>query len=104
MLLLPTLAELRKAQVSEVITLQVSVRKPRKCLCSSMAGKTHPESTIPPWNVVGLHSRVSLDEERSPSRVGVGPGQVFASLVGLVQSSKPQFRMPFGVLQIVGSC
>lgn len=80
MLLLPTLAELRKVQVSEVLTLQVNMRKPGKCLCSSMAGETHPESTIPPWSVVGLHSRVSLDEERSPSRVGVGPGQIFASV------------------------
>lgn len=41
------------------------MRKLGRCLCSSTAGKIHPESKIPTWNVVGLHSRVSLDEERS---------------------------------------
>lgn len=56
------------------------MRKLGRCLCSSTAGEIHPESKIPNWNVVGLHSRVSLDEERSPGRVGVGPGQVFASV------------------------
>lgn len=80
LMILPPILAVKKGAGSEVIIFRVSMRKLGRCLCSSTAGKIHPESKIPTWNVVGLHSRVSLDEERSPGRVGVGPGQVFASV------------------------
>lgn len=35
-------------------------------------GKIHPAFKTPTWNVVGLHKRVSLAEERSPGKAGVG--------------------------------
>lgn len=101
MLLLPIPAELRKAQVQKSSYFRVSVRKPGRCPCSSMAGKIHPESKFPTWNVVGLHSRVSLDEERSPSRAGVGPGQVLHLFRGFSAALQASIQ---NALQCVTDC
>lgn len=75
-------------------------------------GKSSPSTETQTWNVVGLHSKVSLGrgEAESPDKAGcwvqlaspVRRSRVFsAGFRGVLQAT---FRMPFSAPQRVGSC